>query len=70
MDPYTQKLIESFPLANKERKVELIEEIGRSRSDAALQFLINALGDEHWIVRKTAADQIYAYQDAALPALS
>ncbi|HOY68701.1 MAG TPA: HEAT repeat domain-containing protein [Candidatus Ozemobacteraceae bacterium] len=70
MDPYTQKLIESFPLANKERKVELIEEIGRGRSDAALQFMINALGDEHWIVRKTAADQIYAYQDAALPALS
>ncbi|HNW34113.1 MAG TPA: HEAT repeat domain-containing protein [Candidatus Ozemobacteraceae bacterium] len=70
MDPYTQKLIESFPLANKERKIELVEEIGRGRSEAALQFLVNALGDEHWIVRKTAADQIFAFQDAALPVLS
>lgn len=70
MDAYTQKLIDSFPLANKERKIQLVEEIGRLRNETALQFLVNAFGDEHWIVRKTAADQVYAFGESALPVLS
>ncbi|RCK80688.1 MAG: hypothetical protein OZSIB_3001 [Candidatus Ozemobacter sibiricus] len=70
MDPYTQKLIESFQRASKDKKLELLLEISRVREDAVLQFLINALGDEHWIVRKTAADCLLTFQEAALPWLS
>ena len=70
MDPYSQKLIESFQRSTKERKLELLLEISRVRDEAVLQFLINTLGDEHWIVRKTAADYIFSSQEAALPWLS
>jgi len=70
MDPYTQKLIESFQLASKERKLEVLLEVGRVQDDALLQFLINSLSDENWIVRKTASDLIFSYQEKAIPALS
>lgn len=70
MDPYSQKLIEAFQLSNKERKLRLLAEIGRAKNDGALQFLLNTLGDEHWVVRKTAADCIFAYGEEAIPSLS
>jgi HEAT repeat protein len=70
MDPFSQKLIESFQLSNKERKLRLLGEVARVKNDGILQFLINSLGDEHWIVRKTAADLLFEYGDEGIPALS
>ena len=70
MDPFSQKIIETFQLSNKERKLKLLSEVARNRNEGMLQFLINTLGDEHWIVRKTAADLIFEYGEDAIPALS
>lgn len=70
MDPFIQKLIESFPKSGKERKLELLMEIGRSKTDGVLQFLVATFGDEHWIVRKTSADLVFTFSETAIPALS
>lgn len=70
MDPYTQKLIESFQLAPREKKLKLLPEISKCREDGVIQFLVNVLGDEHWIVRKAAADCLHSFQDAVIPFLS
>ncbi len=70
MEPHIQKLIEQFQLADKDRKLRLITEIASVKDEGILQFLVTCLGDETWLVRKMAADLIFEYQEAALPALS
>jgi HEAT repeat protein len=70
MDPFSQKLIEAFQLADKERKLKLLEEVQGLPRESTLQFLVNTLGDEHWIVRKTAADIIFSFGEEVVPTLS
>ncbi|MFZ2960542.1 MAG: HEAT repeat domain-containing protein [Candidatus Ozemobacteraceae bacterium] len=62
--------MESFQLAPKERKLKMLPDISRSKDEAVIPFLVQALGDEHWVVRKTAADYLFAFQDAVIPYLS
>ncbi len=70
MEPHTQKLIETFTLSNKAQKMKLLDEISRQQDPAILQFLITVLGDEHWPVRKAAADRILVYKESAIQPLS
>ncbi|MBF0500736.1 MAG: HEAT repeat domain-containing protein [Candidatus Riflebacteria bacterium] len=70
MDPYTQKLIESFQLSSKERKLKILPDIAHSKDEAVIPFLVQALGDEHWVVRKTAADFLFSFQELVIPYLS
>ncbi|MBF0547382.1 MAG: HEAT repeat domain-containing protein [Candidatus Riflebacteria bacterium] len=48
----------------------LLTEISNRKDESTIPFLIGVLGDEHWIIRKTSADFIFAFKDAAIPFLS
>ena len=63
-------LIEIFGNSTKEKKIELLNRIGRDKSEKTLQFLVNCLADESWGVRRLAADLISSFGEPAVPVLS
>ncbi|MDN5279073.1 MAG: hypothetical protein PWR01_3038 [Clostridiales bacterium] len=70
MEQNLNYLIDIFGNSAKERKVELLAKIAKDKSERVLQFLVNCLADESWIVRKKAAEYIKEYGDTAVPILS
>ncbi len=70
MEQNINYLIEIFGNSDKEKKVELLKRIARDSSEKTMQFLINCLADEHWNVRRAAAELINSHGEAAIPALS
>lgn len=70
MEQNTAYLIDIFGNSDKDKKIDLLTRISKDKSEKTLQFLINCLADEHWNVRKNAAEVITTYGEAAIPALS
>lgn len=70
MEQNTSYLIEIFGNSGVDKKLELLNRIGQEKSEKTLQFLINTLADDNWVVRKNAAEVIKEFGEAAVPALS
>lgn len=70
METNTTYLIDIFTNSSKEKKLDLLEKIGKDKNERVLHFLVNCLADEHWIVRKQAAKYIKEYGETAVPVLS
>lgn len=65
-----QYFIEAFAEADKERKIDLIDRICKHQNEKVLHFLVSCLADEHWIIRKRAAEHIEIYKENAASVLS
>lgn len=65
-----QFFIDAFNKSDKERKIDLLIRIAANKNEKVLNFLVNCLGDEHWIIRKTASELIEKYGQQATFALS
>ncbi len=65
-----QYYVELFSAASKEKKLDLLERIKSEKDENILQFLVTCLADEHWSVRKAAAEIIKSYGDSAVNVLS
>ncbi|MBU1109007.1 MAG: HEAT repeat domain-containing protein [Candidatus Riflebacteria bacterium] len=65
-----QYYVELFSAASKEKKLDLLARITAKKDETLLQFLVTCLADENWIVRKTAAETLKSYGDAAVAVLS
>ncbi|MGM0598813.1 MAG: HEAT repeat domain-containing protein [Candidatus Rifleibacteriota bacterium] len=70
METNTTYLIDIFANSSKEKKLDLLEKIAKDKNERVLHFLVNCLADEHWIVRKHAAQYIKEFKDEAVPVLS
>ncbi|GAB4274312.1 MAG: hypothetical protein Kow0029_14560 [Candidatus Rifleibacteriota bacterium] len=62
--------IDQFGNSTPDKKIELLVKISREKNEKILHFLVNCLADESWNVRKTAAEKIEEYGEAAVPILS
>ncbi len=65
-----QYYVELFSAASREKKLDLLDRIKTEKDESILQFLVTCLADEHWIVRKTAAEILKSYGDSAVSVLS
>lgn len=71
MEPSSfQYFIDVFATANKEKKITLLERLAQQKNEKLLQFLVGCLADEHWVVRKAAAQHITEYGEEAATILS
>ncbi len=70
MEQNIQHLIETFGNADKDKKNQIIKKICQNKSPVILQFLVNCLGDESWMVRRFASEKIAEYGEEAAPVLS
>jgi HEAT repeat protein len=70
MEHNSQFYVEAFSSATKQKKLDLLRKISSARDENILPFLVTCLADEFWIVRKTAADVIKEFGEAAVSALS
>ncbi|MBF0408675.1 MAG: HEAT repeat domain-containing protein [Candidatus Riflebacteria bacterium] len=57
-------------MAPREKKLNLLSVISSSKDESVITFLISTLGDENWIVRKTASDMIFDLGEMVIPFLS
>src|SRR4026209_2498310 len=65
-----QKATESLRGGEESVRRRAVDELGRSRSAAAIDLLLMAVGDESWPVRQAAADHLLDFDPGALlPAL-
>ena len=70
MENSSQYFVEMFASATRQKRLDLLRKISARKDENALQFLITCFADEFWIVRKTAAEIVREYGEAAVPVLA
>ncbi|HNX77055.1 MAG TPA: HEAT repeat domain-containing protein [Candidatus Rifleibacterium sp.] len=70
MENSSQYFVEMFASATRQKRLDLLRKISARKDENALQFLITCFADEFWIVRKTAAEIVKEYGEAAVPVLA